>query len=140
MSNNQSVGKKLFSYNTVLLIYPFLLAYYPIFALRNHNISYVDFSSILRSLILVTAGTVVIYAVTFFFIRNKEKSSIITSSIVILFLSYGQIYNQLENSAVIPIRHRYLLGASSLVFMLVVVLVLKKAQVVRSVPPIPGHS
>lgn len=132
MSNNQSAGKKIFSYNTVLLIYPFLLAYYPIFALRNHNISYVDFSSILRSLILVTAGTVVIGAVTFFFIRNTEKSSIITSSIVILFLSYGQIYNQLENSAVIPIRHRYLLGASLLVFMLVVVLVLKKAQVVRA--------
>jgi len=37
-------------------IYPFLLGYYPVFALRNHNIIYVDLPSILRTLLLVTAG------------------------------------------------------------------------------------
>ena len=126
MSNNQSVGKKSFSYNAVLLIYPFLLAYYPVFALRNHNISYVDFSTVLRTLILVTAGTMIIGAVTFLFLRNTEKSSIITSLIIILFLSYGQIYNQLENSTGSPIPHRYLVGANLLVLLLVTVLVLKK--------------
>ena len=66
------------------------------------------------------------------FIRNTEKSSIITSLIVILFLSYGQIYNQLENYTAIPIRHRYLLGANLLVLLLVIALVLKKDQVVRA--------
>ena len=131
MSNNQSVGKKSFSYNAVLLIYPFLLAYYPIFALRNHNIIYVDISTVLRTLILVTAGTIVIGAVTFLFLRNTEKSSIITSLIIILFLSYGQIYNQLENSTGSPIRHGYLVGANLLVLLLVTVLVLKKDQAVR---------
>lgn len=131
MSNNQSVGKKSLWYNAVLLIYPFLLAYYPILALRNHNIVYVDLPTILRTLLLVTAGTAVIAAVTYLLVRNLEKSSIIVSLIVILFLSYGHIYNQLENSVGSPIRHRYLAGAGTLILLLVTILVLKKDRVAR---------
>jgi len=131
MSNNQSAGEKSFLYNAVLLIYPFLLAYYPIFALRNHNIIYVDISAILRSLILVTAGTMIIGAVAFSFLRDTERSSIITSLIILWFLSYGHVYNQLEITAGSPIRHRYLIGASLLLLLLVTVLVLKKDQAVR---------
>jgi hypothetical protein len=131
MSNNQSGGKKPFWYNAILLIYPFLLAYYPIFALRNHNIVYVDLPTILRSLLLVTVGTSIIGAVAYLFVRNLEKSSIIVSLIIILFLSYGHIYNQLENSVGSAIRHRYLVGAGILILILVTILILKNDRVAR---------
>ena len=133
MSTNQSVGKKSFLYTAVLLIYPFLLAYYPIFALRNHNIIYVDISTILRSLLLATAGTAILGVVTYLFVRNLEKSSIIVSLIVILFLSYGHIYNQLEIQAGGAVRHRYLVGIGFLVLFLAIILVLKTDRVARVV-------
>ena len=96
MSWRALTGKKSFWEKIVLLVYPYLLAYYPIFALRNYNIDYVDLASILRALILVTCGTLLIQAITLLSLRSLEKSSIIVSLIVISFLSYGHIYNLLE--------------------------------------------
>lgn len=131
MPNNQPASKKSFSYRAVLLVYPFLLAYYPVFALRNHNIIYVDLPSILRTLILVTSVTAIVGIVTYFLVRDLEKSSIIVSLVVILFLSYGHIYNQLENQAGGSIRHRYLVGAGILILSLVTILVLRNDRVAR---------
>ncbi|MGW8249954.1 MAG: sulfatase-like hydrolase/transferase, partial [Anaerolineales bacterium] len=131
MSSNPTVEKRPFWYSAILLVYPFSIAYYPIFALRNHNIEYVDFSAILRSLILATAGTLLIGVVAFLISRSLEKSSVIASTFVILFLSYGQIYNQLEAFTGSVIRHRYLLGAELLVLLLVIFLVIKSDQVAR---------
>lgn len=115
-----------------LLIYPFLLACYPVIALRAHNIVYVDLPSILRSLILVTAGTAVVYVITQLLVRNLVKSSIITSLIVILFLSYGHLYIRLEEILGSPVRHRYLVAGSLLVLLVGIILVLKKEGLARA--------
>ena len=131
MSNNQTAAIKSFWQKVILLIYPFLLAYYPIFALRNHNIIYVDLSTILRTLILVTAATTLIGAIIYLFIRNLEKSSIIVSLIVLLFLTYGHIYIQLGDIFDNPIRHRYLVGAGLLILLVVTILILKNGQAAR---------
>ena len=133
MSTNQTVGIKSLGRKAVLLVYPFLLAYCPIFALRNHNIAYVDLATILRTLILLTAGTAVIGAITYLFVRNLEKSSIIVSLIVILFLSYGHLYNLIGDKSGNPIRHRYLVGAEFLIFLVLTVLILNKDQVAKVV-------
>ena len=124
-------GKKSFWEKIVLLVYPYLLAYYPIFALRNYNIDYVDLASILRALILVTCGTLLIQAITLLSLRSLEKSSIIVSLIVISFLSYGHIYNLLEKVFGVPVHHRYLAGAEILLLSLAVFLVIRKSQFAR---------
>jgi hypothetical protein len=133
MSKNQTIGIKSTWGKAVLLVYPYLLAYYPVFALRNHNIIYVDLSTILRSLILVTAGTTVIAVITYLFVRNLVKFGIIVSVIIMMFFSYGHLYIQIEDSIGNPIQHRYLLGVEILILLVVTVFILKKDQVARVV-------
>ena len=114
-----------------LWIYPFLLGYYPVFALRNHNIIYVDLPSILRTLLLVTAGTTVVWLIAYLFIRHLEKASIIVSLVVLSFLSYGHLYSWLEDVLGTAIRHRYLVGLILLVLVGVAFLVLRREPVAR---------
>lgn len=124
-------GKLGIRQKVILLVYPFLLAYYPILALRNHNIEYVDLATVLRSLLLATAGTAIMAVLAYLLVRNLEKSSLIVSLVVMLFFAYGHLYAQYENTFGSPIRHRYLAGAQLLVFLSVTFLVLKKDQVAR---------
>ena len=83
MSNDPAAGRSSLWRSAVLLIYPFLLVCYPVFALRTHNIVYVHLPSILRSLILVIGGTALLFAVIQLLVRNLAKSSIIVSMIVL---------------------------------------------------------
>ncbi len=132
MSNQRTAGEKSFWQKAILWVYPFLLAYYPIFALRNHNIVYVDVSTIVRSLLLVTVGTALIAGFTYLLLRDLEKTSILTSLLVLAFLSYGHFYLQIENSLGHPIQHRYLAGGEFLILLAVTILILKKDQAARA--------
>ncbi len=131
MSNDQAASKPSLWHRASQLIYPFLLVYYPILALRAHNIVYVNLPSILRSLLLVTAGTAILIAITHLFVRNLAKTSIIVSLIGMFFLSYGHLYIKIEETLGSPVRHRYLVAASFLILLLVTILILKKDQVAR---------
>ncbi len=119
---------KLLSQKTWLLIYPFLLGWYPVLALRNHNIDYVDLATIIRTLVIVTAGIASVSLISGLAIRNLEKQSVITGVIGILSLSYGHVYIQLGEILGHPIQHRYLAGMYILIFLMVTILVLFKVQ------------
>lgn len=123
LTEKKSLWKTIF-----FLLYPYLLAFYPILALRNHNVDYVDFASILRSLILIALGTLFIQLITLLLMRNLEKSSLIVSLVMLLFLSYGHLYNQLETLFGFPIHHRYLAGAEILLVLLAILFVYKSKQ------------
>jgi len=125
MSDAQAASQKSLRQQAVLLIYPFLLAYYPVLGLRAHNIVYVDLPSIVRSLILVTAGTALAFGVIHLFVRNLAKSSVIVSLVWISFLSYGHLYLKLAEILSNPVRHRYLAAALFLTLLVVTVIVLK---------------
>ena len=125
-------ARQSFLYRALLFLYPFLLAYYPILALRNHNILYVDLATILRSLLLATAGTAALLALTTLLVRSPEKASAITAVTVALFLSYGHLYTQLEQALGEPVRHRYLAAGELAVWLALVGLVLKKDQAARA--------
>jgi hypothetical protein len=132
MSSQRAAGTKSFWQKAILWIYPFLVAYYPIFALRNHNIVYVDVSTIVRSLLLVTAGTALIGTIAYLALRNLEKTSILTSLLVLAFLSYGHFYLQIGDSLGHPIQHRYLVGGELLILLVVTFLIMKNDQVARA--------
>ena len=131
MSNNHTVVKNPRWQKLILLIYPFLLAYYPVIALRNHNIIYVDLATILRTLILVTAATMVIGAIIYLFTRDLGKSGIIVSIIILFFLTYGHLYIQLEDVFGKPIRHLYLAGAGFLIALVITIVILKNSQAAK---------
>ncbi len=109
------------------LVYPYLLGYYPIIALRNHNIGYVDFFSMIRSILLVSLGISLLIALIYLLLRDLSKSSIIVSIIVLLFLTYGHFYIWLADVVGSPIRHRFLAGVE-LFFLLFLVFVTLKSE------------
>jgi hypothetical protein len=131
MSPNPSSSKIPFFQKSVWFIYPFLLACYPVLALRNNNIIYVDFSSILRTLLLVIAATAVLGVLTLGLVRNLEKTGVIVSLVIAFFLAYGHIYIQLNEALGQPVQHRYLLGGGILVILGLSILVLKSNAVTR---------
>jgi len=132
MSSDPAPGRPSPWRKAVLLTYPFLLACYPVFALRAHNITYVDLPSILRSLLLVIAGTALVYAVTWLLVHSLEKASVITSLVAVWFLSYGHLYLKIAETLGDLPRHSFLVASSLLILLLGIVLVLKSAGLARA--------
>ena len=93
----------------ILSIYPFLIACYPVLALRNYNVLYVDLASTLRTLLVVLVLTAVIWTLTKALIfRDWDKAGIVTSLAIALLLSYGHIHIQLERVFGEQVRHIFL--------------------------------
>lgn len=131
MSNDQTTDKKSFWQKGILLVYPFFFAYYPVFALRNYNIIYVDLSTVLRTLILVTLLTAFIGVIAYLLTRSLEKSSVLASLIILFILTYGHLYIQLGEILGHPVRHSYLAGAGLLALLLLTLLILKNDRAAR---------
>lgn len=96
--------KKILSY-----LHPFLFALYPIFELRNSNITYVDSASLVRPIVLSILLTALIWAVLRLLVRDWQKSGIITTLVVISFFTYGHVFLEIESVFGTLIRHRYLI-------------------------------
>jgi hypothetical protein len=93
----------------ILNIYPFLIACYPVFALRNYNILYVDLASIIRTLLITIILTGLIWILTNWIVfHDWGKSGILTSITIILIFSYGHIHIESEKYFGEQIRHSYL--------------------------------
>lgn len=109
----------------MLALYPFLIACYPVLALRNYNINYVDFASIFRTLILVIILTALVWLVVGLFVRDQIRSGILTSLMIILAFAYGHIYIQSEKILGEPVRHGSLVILLGIIFLSIVWLVHK---------------
>ena len=107
-------------------IYPFLIAIYPVLALRNYNIDYVDLPAILRSLVVVLGLTALFWLVFQLIFQDIRISGILTSLALIIVLSYGHIYVQIEKALGEPIRHIFLAGLFSGIFLLICGILAKK--------------
>jgi hypothetical protein len=93
------------------ILYPFLFSIYPVSLLFAHNIEEAPFSSVLRPLLISLLGALLIYFLLKLVIHDRYKSAIVTTLILILFFSYGHIYNFLENTSLLGFalgRHRIL--------------------------------
>jgi len=115
--------KKFVSY-----LHPFLFALYPIFELRNHNITYVDAASLVRPVVLAILLTILIWAVLRLFIKDWQKSGIITTLVVLAFFTYGHIFIEIESTFGILIRHRYLTLIHAGILLLLGILILWKVR------------
>ena len=103
----------------ILRIYPFLIACYPVLALRNYNILYVDLASIIRTLLIVLFLTAAIWIlVKVFVFRDWDKAGVVTSMVMILILSYGHIHIQSERIFGEQVRHSFLIIALGSIFIL----------------------
>ena len=83
----------------VIPFYPILFGIYPVLALAAFNIAQIDISLTYRAFVFsfILAGC--LYLVLRLVMRNWMKAAFLTLLLLILFFSYGHVYNFLKNPA-----------------------------------------
>lgn len=79
-------------------IHPILFTIYPILFLYTNNISILDLNNIYLPILLSVSLTILFWFILNLFIKNKDKSSLITSLMIVLFFSYGHLIGALNKS------------------------------------------
>jgi hypothetical protein len=122
------------------IFHPFLLALYPVLALLAHNIEEIKFVTGLRALIVAPLGAAILFALLRLVVRDHHHAALLCSLALVLFFSYGHLYNYLEQNRLLGFtlgRHRYLLPIWGGLLLLGTLLVLRRdgnlAVVTRSV-------
>jgi hypothetical protein len=93
------------------VFHPFTFALFPILALLAYNITEVTPRIALRALIISLVGTLILLLLIALISHNWQKAGITTTFFLLLFYSYGQVYEFLQAHAIFGFslgRHRYL--------------------------------
>ena len=96
--------------------HPLLLALYAPLGLGAHNIGQIPLGAITRSVILSGIFATIILFACRAFLRNWQVAGMVATILMILFLTYGHVYNyvsDLEIGGFLIGRHRYLVIAWS---------------------------
>jgi hypothetical protein len=114
--------------------FPFLIAAFPVLSLMAYNRSETRLSVIIRPLLFCLLFSVVLLTVFFLIYRKRlPKAALLTGITLILFFSYGHLYNLLESTGLV-IRHRYIVIVFGLIFIGTAVLLFRnqvKAEFVK---------
>jgi hypothetical protein len=92
-------------------IHPFAFAIFPILALLSYNITEVPPRVALRSLVISLIATASIFLLLSLITHKWQKAGLTTTLLLIMFYSYGQVYELLQAHPILGInlgRHRYL--------------------------------
>ncbi|MGM0366726.1 MAG: hypothetical protein ACQEP5_09360 [Actinomycetota bacterium] len=109
--------------------HPFLFGLFPVLFLYSQNMGQLNFSEI-----LLPSGMVIIFSAAalallwLIFKKDLNKSAIVTSLFLILFFSYGHIYNLAEGRQVFSLvagRHRYLVLLWAVLFIIGLIYTIK---------------
>jgi hypothetical protein len=89
-----------------LALHPFLLAAFPVFFLYAHNVRYaVSIHDAVWPLLLILGGTAAVMLIAWASFRGDAfRAALVTSGLVILFFTYGQIYLALGDKRVAGVR------------------------------------
>jgi len=112
-----------------IIIHPFLFGLFPVLFLYSHNIGQLKSPETLLPSAIILAATALILTVLWLFLRRDiEKAGAVTSVILILFFSYGHVYELIKEFKIGDFligRHRYLMIAFALVFIIATWLLIK---------------
>jgi hypothetical protein len=100
-------------------IYLFLIAVYPVLTLMAFNIHETTLASGLRTFLLSIILSLVFLLIFWFILRDWDKAALLTSWTLILFFSYGHLYDAIRQIAGIGGilgRHRFLLPVWAILF------------------------
>jgi hypothetical protein len=114
-----------------VMIHPFLFAVFPVISLLGRNITEVSLDVVFRPLIISLVSTTILFLVLKLLCRNSKKAALITSFCLLIFYTYGQIYDLLKNSALNAAglaRHRYLIPVFLGILLLGLFLIFKKLR------------
>jgi hypothetical protein len=93
------------------VLHPFLIAVYAVLALYAHNIEELQFTNAVRPLIVSLFAASLLLLALRALLKDWHKAALITSLALILFFSYGHVYNGLRPllpAGALLIRHRLL--------------------------------
>lgn len=95
-----------------LVLYPFLFAVYLPLSLLAFNVDQVEASAVIRPMIVLIVFSLLIFLLFWLIFRNLHKAGLGTTLILVLFFSYGHVYNLLRDQVIAgyePGRHRFLI-------------------------------
>ena len=110
------------------LFHPLLFSFFPTFYVYSQNIHILIPTELLLPLLVISGGTVVGFFILGKILKNKIKAAIIITLFLVLFFSYGHVYNVLNDISPENLdlgKHRYLLIPFSVIFVSGIVYFLK---------------
>src|SRR5512139_3510306 len=96
--------------------YPFLAALYPVLALGAFNITQILPEDILRPLVVSLLLTFIVFGLTRLIVGDWNRAALVTCILLVLFYSYGQVYEGAKFWGITFLRHRVLLPLWGLIF------------------------
>jgi hypothetical protein len=111
--------------------YTLLIAIYSPMALIAYNVGQVQFDAAVRSLVVIVIAVFILTSLMIFLVRDPHKAGLIVSLALILFFSYGHVYDLIAKanvSGVLVGRHRFLLVVYGLFFFVAVFWILKSKR------------
>jgi hypothetical protein len=94
-----------------ILFYPILIGVYPVLALLADNLDQVRMNAVYRVGLISLVGGILIYMLIRWIARSWQKAALLTTWLLLLFYSYGHVYNLIEEKALFGFvagRHRFL--------------------------------
>jgi hypothetical protein len=116
------------------ILHPVLFAAYPVIALLANNIEEIKTAVALRALIMALGFSLILYASLRLLLKDRYKAGISTSAVLIVFFSYGHIYNYLEGRVIFDLalgRHRVLAPTVVLVTILIIAWIILKGKNIK---------
>jgi len=105
-----------------LIIHPFLFAIFPVLFLYSYNVRELPFSEIFLPSAIVLSFTITAVLLLWLILKkDSKKAGIITSFFLVLFFSYGRVYELIKSWQIgtfIIGRHRYLMIIWVILFIL----------------------
>jgi hypothetical protein len=92
--------------------YTLLFAMYSPMALIAYNVGQVQFSAVLRSMLVILVAVFILTSLLIFLLHDPHKAGLIVTLVLVLFFSYGHVYELVAKTnigGVLIGRHRYLL-------------------------------
>ena len=109
-------------------IHPLLFAIFPIILLYSQNIHLLPIEEIIIPILLVVGLSTISWIILNYFLRNLLKAGLIVSLFLVVFFSYGHVYNILDDVSFLGFdigRHIFLLIPFFVVLVLGIIYLLK---------------
>lgn len=101
------------------IIHPFLFGIFPVIFLYSQNVGEVFVSQTMIPMGVCFAGGILLWCMIFAVLRNKIKSAILTSLMLIYFFSYGHFFSFVDDGFIGSFKfgiHTYMLPVWTLIF------------------------
>ncbi len=104
MTISTKSGKK----KKALVFHPILIGLYPVLALLAYNIIQLDPIYAVRAIVVTILISIAVFALALLITRDRYKGGLLASLALLLFLTYGHVYNLLENKSYFG-HHRFMI-------------------------------